>query len=190
MRTIGAKSAITATTNHGSDKSGRGEIRAALAESRRLFFTIGLFSVFVNLLMLTGPVFMLQVYDRVLSSRSEATLVALAGIVAFLFLMMGLLDHFRARVLARAGARFQARLDGQVPGAILTRAARSAHARSNPATGLQDLEAMQRFASGPGSFAFFEAPRTPVFLFALFVFTGRWGGWRCSLASCSWRWRC
>ena len=149
---------------------GRAEIRAALAESRRLFFIIGLFSFFVNLLILTGPVFMLQIYDRVLSSRSEATLVALAGIVAFLFLMMGLLDHFRARVLARAGARFQDRLDGRVLGAILTRAGRSAGARSNPATGLQDLEAMQRFASGPGPFAFFDAPWTPVFLLALFTF--------------------
>ena len=107
--------------------------------------------------MLTGPLFMLQVYDRVLTSRSEATLVALVGIVAFLFLMMGLLDHFRARVLARAGARFQARLDPRVLGAILTRAGRSAAARSAPATGLADLEAMQRFASGPGPFAFFDA---------------------------------
>ena len=153
-----------------SDRGGRREIRAALAESRRLFYIIGLFSFFVNLLILTGPIFMLQVYDRVLSSRSEATLVALAGIVAFLFLMMGLLDHFRARVLARAGARFQDRLDGRVLGAILSRAGRSAGARSNPATGLHDLEAMQRFASGPGPFAFFDAPWTPVFLFALFTF--------------------
>ena len=64
-----------------------------------------------NAYVLTGPLFMLQVYDRVLTSRSEATLVALVLIVAFLFLMMGLLDHFRARVLARAGACFQARLD-------------------------------------------------------------------------------
>ena len=146
------------------------EIRAALAESRRLFGSIGLFSVFVNLLMLTGPLFMLQIYDRVLTSRSEATLVALVGIVAFLFLMMGLLDHARARVLARAGARFQARMDARVVGAILTRAGRSAQARSAPATGLHDLEAMQRFASGPGPFAFFDAPWTPVFLFVLFVF--------------------
>ena len=82
---------------------GAAEIRSALAESRRLLVSIGLFSVFVNLLMLTGPLFMLQIYDRVLTSRSEATLVALVGIVAFLFLMMGLLDHARARVLARAG---------------------------------------------------------------------------------------
>ena len=149
---------------------GAAEIRSALAESRRLFVSIGLFSVFVNLLMLTGPLFMLQIYDRVLTSRSEATLVALIGIVAFLFLMMGLLDHARARVLARAGARFQARLDSRVLGAILTRAGRSTASRSAPATGLADLESMQRFASGPGPFAFFDAPWTPVFLFVLFVF--------------------
>ena len=152
------------------DADGGSEIRAALSESRRLFVSIGLFSVFVNLLMLTGPLFMLQIYDRVLTSRSEATLVALIGIVAFLFLAMGLLDHARARVLARAGARFQARMDTRVVGAILTRAGHSADARSTPATGLHDLEAMQRFVSGPGPFAFFDAPWTPVFLFMLFTF--------------------
>ena len=159
-----------AMTGNASGATGAPEIRAALSESRRLFASIGLFSAFVNLLMLTGPLFMLQVYDRVLTSRSEATLVALIGIVAFLFLTMGLLDHARARVLARAGARFQARMDARVLGAILTRAGRSTAARSAPATGLHDLEAMQRFASGPGPFAFFDAPWTPVFLFVLFVF--------------------
>ena len=157
-------------TQNSSATDGVREIRTALGESRRLFVSIGLFSAFVNLLMLTGPLFMLQVYDRVLTSRSEATLVALIGIVAFLFLAMGLLDHARARVLARAGARFQARMDPRVLGAILTRAGRSPQARSAPATGLHDLEAMQRFASGPGPFAFFDAPWTPAFLFVLFTF--------------------
>ena len=153
-----------------AQREGRAEIRAALGESRRLFVAIGLFSAFVNLLLLTGPLFMLQIYDRVLTSRSEATLVALLAIAAFLFLMMGLLDHARARVLARAGARFQARLDARVLEAILTRAGRSAAERAAPATGLSDLEAMQRFASGPAPFAFFDAPWTPVFLFVLFTF--------------------
>ena len=156
--------------HRGFGSAGRVEIRRALGESRRLFAAIGLFSAVVNLLMLTGPLFMLQIYDRVLTSRSEATLVALAGIVAFLFLMMGLLDHARARLLARVGARFQARLDARVLSAILARAGRSPAARSGPATGLADLEAMQRFASGPGPFAFFDAPWTPVFLFVLFTF--------------------
>ena len=71
------------------------EISTALARSRLLFLACGFFGLFVNLLMLTGPIFMLQVYDRVLTSRSEATLVTLAAIAAFLFLMMGILDHAR-----------------------------------------------------------------------------------------------
>ena len=153
-----------------SGLGGKAEIRAAFRESRRLLAAIALFSAVVNLLMLTGPLFMLQIYDRVLTSRSEATLVALAAIVAFLFLMMGLLDHARARVLARVGARLQASLDGRVLSAILTRAARSPASLSVPATGLRDLEAMQRFASGPGPFAFFDSPWTPVFVFILFTF--------------------
>ena len=149
--------------------NGNRELRAALGESRRLFVSVGLFSVFVNLLMLTGPIFMLQVYDRVLTSRSEATLLTLVVITAFLFLMMGVLDHARGRVLARAGARLQARLDARVLRAVLTRAVSPAD-RSRPATGVRDLEAIQRFASGTGPFAFFDAPWTPVFLCVLFMF--------------------
>ena len=151
------------------DRAGDREIRAALAESRRLFVSVGFFSIFVNLLMLTGPIFMLQVYDRVLTSRSEATLATLVAITAFLFLMMGILDHARGRVLARAGARLQARLDARVLRAVLSRAVSPAE-RSRPATGVRDLEAIQRFASGTGPFAFFDAPWTPVFLCVLFVF--------------------
>ena len=97
----GAEHRDTPPTNGGN---GRREITSALGESRRLFVSIALFSVFVNVLMLTGPLFMLQVYDRVLTSRSEATLVAPIGIVAFLFLMMGLLDYFGGRG-AGAGRR-------------------------------------------------------------------------------------
>ena len=66
---------MAVTAVHSGGKSGAAEIRAALRESRRLFASIALFSVFVNLLMLTGPLFMMQIYDRVLTSRSEATLV-------------------------------------------------------------------------------------------------------------------
>ena len=100
---------------------------------------------------------------------SEATLVTLAAVVAFLYLMAGILDHARGRVLARAGARLQARLDSRVLRAILVRSISPAD-RIRPATGLRDLEAIQRFASGSGPFAIFDAPWTPVFLFALFSF--------------------
>ncbi len=151
-------------------REGRAELRKALAESRGLVLSIGLFSAFVNLLMLTGPLFMLQLYDRVLTSRSEATLVALIGITAFLFLAMGLLDHARGRVLARVGARFQTALDARVTGAVLAQAGRSPAARNGPPAGPRDLEAIQRFMTGQGPFAFFDAPWTPLFLAVLFVF--------------------
>ena len=72
--------------------------------ARRLIVEIGVFSALVNILMLTGPLIMLQIYDRVLASRSEPTLVALVGIVTVLFLFMGLLDHARGRLMARVGA--------------------------------------------------------------------------------------
>ena len=84
---------------------GASELARARAGQNGLLISAVLFSVFINLLMLTGPLYMLQVYDRVLGSRSEATLVALTALVAFLFLAMGVLDHARGRVLARIGAR-------------------------------------------------------------------------------------
>ena len=74
-----------------------------------LYIGLSAYSVFfVNLLMLTGPIYMLQVYDRVLGSRSETTLIAPTMLVAFLYGMMGLFDYARGRILGRVGANFQA----------------------------------------------------------------------------------
>ncbi len=151
------------------EQLGRPELGRALGASRTLFAGVALFSVFVNLLMLTGPLFMLQVYDRVLASRSEETLATLFLLVAGLFLVMGLLDWARARVLARAGARFQALLDKRVFEAVLRRSV-SPDERETPNTGLRDLESIQRALSGPAPFAFFDAPWTPLFLAAIFFF--------------------
>ncbi len=95
-------------------RQGQHELASVRRRSRGLFWATGVFSVCVNLLMLTGPLFMLQVYDRVLGSGSEATLVALFVIVAFLYLMMGLLDGIRGRVLSRIAARFQSDLETRV----------------------------------------------------------------------------
>ena len=150
-------------------KEGRKELRQALGASKRLFWGVFLFSFFVNILMLTGPMFMLQVYDRVLSSRAVPTLVTLFALVAVLFAIMGVLDYLRARVLARAGARFQALLDRRVFEAVLRRSVSPAE-RARPATAMADLEAIQRLLSGPAPFALFDAPWAPFFLFAIFMF--------------------
>ncbi|MFA5538132.1 MAG: type I secretion system permease/ATPase [Gemmobacter sp.] len=155
-----------------SDKAsarGRAELRAARGESRRLFAAIFLFSIFVNLLMLTGPIYMLQIYDRVLGSRSEETLVALTVLVAFLFLAMGLLDHSRSRIAARIGARFQDRLDRRVFSASL-RAMAVQPENTAAAAGQRDLEAIQRLLASPALMALADIPWTPLFIGAIFIF--------------------
>ena len=154
---------------HADRSSGLEELRAARRESRGLFWAVALFSAFVNLLMLTGPLFILQVYDRVLGSRSQETLLALFVLVAFLFATMGILDYARGRVLARIGARFQARLDRRVFAAML-KATTNGRAVQAAVTGLSDLESVQRLLSSPLLTAIFDIPWTPLFLAAIFLF--------------------
>ncbi|PRY92931.1 ATP-binding cassette subfamily C protein [Hasllibacter halocynthiae] len=152
-------------------RAGRGELAAVRAEGRGLLWAIGLFSVFVNLLMLTGPIFMLQVYDRVLSSRSEETLLALTGLVAFLYGMMALLDHARQRVAARLGARFRERLEERVLGAVLTLSARSREGGDGArAVALRDLDQVRGFLGMPVFTALFDLPFVPLFLAGIFIF--------------------
>ncbi len=144
------------------------ELRAARRQSRSLYWIVGVFSFFANMLMLTGPLYMLQVYDRVLGSRSEETLVALSLLVVFLYGIMGVLDYTRGRIMARAGARFQAALDKRVFDAMIRR---SAVAQDTAAqTGLGDLQSIQRLISSPVLSAFFDIPWTPVFLFGIALF--------------------
>lgn len=149
--------------------AGRRELRRALRKSWYQFLAVFLFSIFVNMLMLTGPIFMMTLYDRVLGSRSEETLVALLILVAFLYLMMGFLDYARGRVLARAGASFQTILDHRVFTVVLRQASLAA-GRMGPNTGLRDLEAIQRLLSSPALFAVFDMPWTPIFLMIIFLF--------------------
>jgi PrtD family type I secretion system ABC transporter len=144
-------------------------LRQIRSESTSLFAFTGLLSIFVNLLMLTGPLFMLQIYDRVLGSRSEETLVALAILVAFLYALMGVLDLVRARVMARVGAKFQARLDERVFRAVIQQALQAGD-RNQPASELRDLEAIQRFLGSPVLFAIFDMPFAPLFAALIFVF--------------------
>ncbi len=148
------------------------ELRLASGGNGRLIGAVFLFSMFTNALMLTGPLYMLQVYDRVLGSRSEETLLALSILVTFLFLIMGILDYARGRVAARVGARLQDRLDERVFRATLARAGRTGQQH----TGLTDLEAIQRFLSSPVFLAVFDMPWTPLFVLAIFVFHP-WLGW-------------
>ena len=148
---------------------GAPELRNARQAGSRLLSAVFLFSIFVNILMLTGPLFMLQVYDRVLGSRSEETLVALFLLVGILYGLMGVLDYARGRVLARFGARFQVELEARVFDAVMKRSLQPQH-RAAPASGLRDLETIQAALTSPAMLALFDLPWTPLFVAAIFIF--------------------
>ena len=150
-------------------KLGHYEISAVIKRWKGSIVSIGLFSMFANLLMLTGPLFMLQIYDRVLGSRSEETLVALTLLVVLLYGIMGILDFARGRIAAQIGGGVQDALDERVFAATLRRAV-SAEVRARPDSGLQDLESIQRLLASPALFAVFDLPWTPIFLAAIFIF--------------------
>jgi ATP-binding cassette, subfamily C, bacterial len=149
--------------------AGLSELVQARAASRQAIVTAFLFSAFVNLLMLTAPLYMLQVYDRVLISRSEETLLALSLLMAFLFLIMGLLDHARSRIMARVGARLQQKLDPRVLGAAFRRLT-VAPQDVNALAAQRDLDALARFWASPVLLAIFDAPWAPIYIAAIFVF--------------------
>jgi ATP-binding cassette subfamily C protein len=134
-----------------------------------LFVSIAVFSFFVNLLQLIGPLYMLQVYDRVIPSRSEETLVALTVLIAALYAFMGILDYARARIASRVGAMAQDRLDTRVFTAVMRRSLLASE-RSKPSSGLRDLESVQKLLSSPVLFAIFDMPWAPIYIFAIFTF--------------------
>ncbi|MEP3442324.1 MAG: type I secretion system permease/ATPase [Sulfitobacter sp.] len=149
-------------------KAGREELRQVRKRSRALYWAVGLFSAFANLLMLTGPIYMLQVYDRVLGSGSQETLVALSLLVVFLYAVMGVLDYTRGRIMARVGARFQDDLDRRVFDAVVRKSAVIPDDKTNAS--LADLEAIQRLITSPVLVAAFDLPWTPIFFAGIFVF--------------------
>mgnify|MGYP003650114060 CR=1 FL=1 len=149
-------------------KRGADELRSVRRKSRMLFWCVGLFSLFANLLMLTGPLYMLQVYDRVLGSGSEETLIALSILVVFLYAMMGIFDYTRGRIMGRVGARFQAELDRRVFDAMMRKSAVAPDTKTSGS--LADLEAVQRLITSPVLLAAFDAPWSPIFFAAIFIF--------------------
>ncbi|WP_368185289.1 type I secretion system permease/ATPase [Aestuariibius sp. HNIBRBA575] len=148
---------------------GTEELRAARAQSRGLFWAVAVFSFFVNMLMLTGPLYMLNVYDRVLGSQSRETLIALTVLVTFLFLMMGILDYVRGRVMGRVGAQFQAKMDRRVFAAVM-RASSEGRAVKESMSGLSDLQGVQRMLTSPALMALFDLPFAPLFFVGIYIF--------------------
>jgi PrtD family type I secretion system ABC transporter len=150
-----------------SQKQAQGEIAAVIKASRGAFLSTGIFSCIVNVLMLTGPLFMLQVYDRVLGSGSVPTLVALIGIVLALYAYYGFLEFLRARILVRIGRRVEETLRSRTFDAMAEHAL-----RKTPGVGGQpvsDLATIRQFLSGQGPFAFLDMPWVPIYILVIFL---------------------
>ena len=147
----------------------RSELAQALASCRGAFVATALMSGMSNTLMLTGAIFMLEIYDRVLPSRSIPTLVALVILAGGLFLAQGLLDMIRGRVLVRIGARLDEELSGRVYETIVRLPLKVGN-RSDGLQQLRDLDSVRSFLSGPGPTALFDLPWLPIYLAICFAF--------------------
>src|ERR1700730_15694426 len=134
------------------------DLALALRDCQRAFSTVAIFSGVVNLLMLAGPLYMLQIYDRVLSSKSVPTLIALSLFLVGAYAFQGALDMLRSRIVVRAAALLDQRLPLTVHGALI----RLAIANRHPGAGSQpvrDLDQIRTFLTGAGPVAIVDLPR-------------------------------
>ena len=146
----------------------RSELREALGACRGTFWSAAFFSLFINLLMLVPPLYMLQVYDRVLASRSESTLVMLTLIVVGLMVVLGALEWVRSRVLVRASGRLDSLVSDRIFDALFRRGLHTpGGGDSQP---VQDANSVRQFLTGSGLLAFFDAPWLPIYIAVIFLF--------------------
>jgi len=157
------------------------EIRGVLARCRQSLVAVGVFSAAINVLFLVPAIYMLQVYDRVLTSGSEATLLMLTLIVLFLLGTLGALEWVRTQIMVRVSQRIDALLGDRLFDLSFRQALASGGVQSG-AQPLQDLQGLRQFATGPGLLAFFDAPWMPVYLLVMFAMHP-WFGWLGVLAA-------
>jgi PrtD family type I secretion system ABC transporter len=147
----------------------RSELSAALAaDSRRAFIGVALFSALLNVLYLTGSFYMLQVYDRVLPSRSVPTLVGITLLALILFGIQGVFDIVRSRILVRVGSALDEAISGRVHHIVMQLPLKGATTRG--VQPLRDLDQIRSFLSSVGPAAFFDLPWMPLYLGVCFLF--------------------
>lgn len=147
----------------------------AIRQVRRIFLGVGVFALFINILMLTGPLYMLQIYDRVLISQSIPTLIALTLLVVGLYLTLGLLDWLRGVIFNKAASGFEDALAEEAFD-------REVHALMRERRGVAPdlpgrLRSLRRFLSGNTLPAIFDAPFSPLFFVILFILHWAYGAW-------------
>src|SRR5262249_11319714 len=140
----------------------------AVKAARAALVPTAIFSLFINLLALVSPLYMLQVYDRVLGSRNEWTLVLLTVIAVFLFLVYGSLEALRSRVLIRGGGRFENMLRGPLFEASFM-ATLGRRSGAGDAQAFRDADVVREFLTGVAVLAVFDIPSVALFVAAAFL---------------------
>ncbi|MBR1212312.1 type I secretion system permease/ATPase [Bradyrhizobium sp. JYMT SZCCT0180] len=140
-----------------------------LAHCRSAFLAIAGFSAILNILALTGSLFMMEVYDRVLPSRSVPTLLGLLALVLILYVFQGFMDALRGRLLVRIGLRLDQEMSDRVYATVM-RLPIQAPKRGESIQPLRDLDTVRGYLSGPGPTAFFDLPWVPLYLAICFAF--------------------
>ncbi|MFK5600686.1 type I secretion system permease/ATPase [Methylobacterium sp. HMF5984] len=148
---------------------GSTELASAIARCRTAFVGVAVMSGVVNVLYLTGSFFMLEVYDRVIPSRSVPTLIGLMALALTLYAFQGALEAIRSRILARVGAALDEALSGRVFD-LVVRAPLKGAAPGDGLLPLRDLDQIRAFLSGTGPSAFFDLPWLPIYLAVCFLF--------------------
>lgn len=150
-------------------KNQKTDLQLALKNCRGSFAVVGFFSFFVNLLMLVPSLYMLQLYDRVLSSGSEVTLLMLTLLMVMLMVVMGALEWMRSSILVRVSNRIEMNLNQRLYDAVFRMSLYSG-GKSGSTQALSDLTNLRQFLTSAGVFAFFDAPWIPIYMFVMFAF--------------------
>lgn len=144
------------------------EVAQVLVSFKKAFRNIGVFSAVINMLMLMPAIYMLQLYDSVLTSRNETTLLMLTLIMLGAYIFMGALEYIRSFVLIRVGAQLDMKLNKRVYTAAFEESLKQGDGNAGQA--LKDLTNLRQFLTGNALFAFFDAPWFPIYLFVIFMF--------------------
>lgn len=142
-------------------------MRKFLKKWMKYFFFAGFFSLFINTLALTFPIYMLAIYDRVLTSHSLPTLITITIGAISALLVLGLLDFLRSRLLVRAGVDMDKTLSRPVLSQMLKASCRIKKSSYNE--GLKDLNTLRNYFAGNAIFGFFDAPWTPIYLLVIYL---------------------
>ena len=149
-------------------KTPQNEVAQVLTSFKKTFINIGVFSAVINILMLMPAIYMLQLYDSVLTSRNEMTLLMLTLIMLGAYTFMGALEYVRSFVLIRVGAQLDMKLNKRVYTAAFEENLKQGN--NNAGQALKDLTNLRQFLTGNALFAFFDAPWFPIYIFVIFMF--------------------